>query len=60
MEASVVERERALQSSSAAPEHVAAERRRSGRLIPPLFLGSVLGMYLVIGCAIYALIAVLT
>ena len=58
MEASVVEREHALRSSLALEQ--AAERPRPARLIPLLFLGSVLGMYLAIGYAIYALITALT
>jgi hypothetical protein len=36
-----------------------AEQRSYGRLLPLLFLGSVLAMYLVIGSAIYALVAAL-
>jgi hypothetical protein len=58
MEASVVERERALQSSPVFEQPAA--QRGYGVLLPLAFLCSVLALYLVSGYAIYVLVAALT
>ena len=58
MEASAVERESVPQSSSVREE--AAAQRGAGVLLPLVFLGGTLAMYLAIGYAIYVGISALT